>query len=222
MLMEDSDELGIVLVDLNFKHIREAQERDLVDKEMEIVADGIQRAVDAGGEIILICSNTTSRTINRIRKQTDVEIISLIDCVYLHLEREQFRESLLLGTRYTMERDFYRSAIASENRIIHTPESRDRKKVHQIIYGELCRGRILRESKIWFCNMLEYYSAKFPNLDSIILGCTELSLLGIAETVSQCAAIDTISVHIECALRLASNEYSPHRNRAKGRATSNF
>lgn len=215
IFMEDSDELGIISVDLNFKHVREAQELNLVDKEMELVGDAIGRAVNAGGEVILVCSNTTSRTLNSINRQSNINLISLIDCVSFHLNREQFRETLLLGTRYTMERDFYRSAMASENRIIHIPESPHRMKIHQIIYGELCRGKILRGSKEWFCDMLEYYSMKYPNLDSIILGCTELSLLGINETANQCAVVDTISVHIERALRLASVEYNPHRNGAK-------
>ncbi|TIX35722.1 MAG: amino acid racemase [Mesorhizobium sp.] len=208
IIFEGSNELGIILVDLNFKHIREAQELNLLDKERELVADGIRRAVNAGGDIILVCSNTTSRTLCDMKK-TGAIILSLIDCIYLHLERKQLKETLLIGTRYTMERDFYRSAIESENRIIHTPQVQDRTKIHSIIYNELCKGKILRESKEWFYNMIERYIEEIPKLDSIILGCTELSLLGVNERISQCAVIDTISVHIECALRLASIEYNP-------------
>ncbi|CAH2405018.1 aspartate/glutamate racemase family protein [Mesorhizobium escarrei] len=215
IVMEDSDELGIVLVDLNFKHIREAQDMDLVDKEMQLVGDGVRRAVNAGGEVILVCSNTTSRTLHYIKRRSNVKIVSLIDCVSDHLDRGQFKETLLLGTRYTMERDFYRSAMQNDNRIIHIPDCRDRVKIHQIIYEELCRGEISGGSKKWFGDMLECYITKFPNLDSIILGCTELSLLGINKIISRCAVIDTISVHVECALRLASVEHNPHRNEAK-------
>lgn len=204
IILADSDAPRIVSVDLNFKHVRAAQERALVDAEAELVSDGIARCVNAGAEIILVCSNTTSRTLNSLKRRPNVEVVSLIDCVSSHLDRQQYNETLLLGTRYTMERDFYRAAIVRQNRTIRTPESPDRMKIHKIIYDELCRGKIIPTSKNWLCNMLESYSRKFPNLDSIILGCTELSLLGVNETVNQCIVIDTISVHIESALRLAS------------------
>lgn len=205
-MQADSDEPGIISVDLNFKHVREAQDLNLFDKEMELVCDGIGRAVDAGGEIILVCSNTTSRTLGSIEGRQNVEVVSLIDCVSSYLDRELYHETLLLGTRYTMERDFYRSAMASQNRVIHTPERCDRMKLHNIIYEELCRGEVISASKTWICDMIGMYSTKIPTLDSIILGCTELSLLGVDKTVNQCAVIDTISVHIESGRRLASGE----------------
>ncbi|WFU49124.1 aspartate/glutamate racemase family protein [Sinorhizobium terangae] len=203
IILTDSDEPGLVAVDLNFKHVLEAQELNIFEKEMELVSDGISRAARAGGEIILVCSNTTSRTLNSVA-HPDVEVISLIDCVSSHLDELKYTETLLLGTRYTMERDFYRSAMQRQDRKIRIPEGDDRKKIHGIIYDELCRGKILHTSKQWFREMLEFYTAKFTKLDSIILGCTELSLLGMPETVNQCAVIDTIAVHIDTALQVAS------------------
>ncbi|WP_457659769.1 aspartate/glutamate racemase family protein [Sinorhizobium medicae] len=204
ILLADSDAPGIVLVDLNFRHVRAAQEQYVVDTEAELVTDGIDRSVNAGAEIILVCSNTTSRTLDSLKRRPNVEVVSLIDCVSTHLDHQKYNETLLLGTRYTMERDFYRSAMLGQNRTIRTPDGPDRMKIHEIIYDELCRGIILPKSKNWICNMLEFYSRKFPNLDSIILGCTELSLLGVSQTVNQCTVIDTISVHIDSALRSAS------------------
>ncbi|MES0157024.1 amino acid racemase [Mesorhizobium sp. M0018] len=199
-----SEHPGIVLVDLNFKQVLEAQELNLVDRELELVSDGISRTVNAGGEIILVCSNTTSRTLKSIGRNLACNIVNVIDCVSEYINRNHFKECLLVGTRYTMERDFYRSALLGQGRVIRTPEEEDRIIIHDMIYNELCMGKLHNKSVKLFTDMLYSYTSTFPNLDSIILGCTELSLLGIKKRLNQCVVIDTISTHIERAVQLAS------------------
>ena len=150
-----------------------------------------------GAQCIVICTNTMHKLAEAVQNEVDLPLIHIADATAAAIHLSSSTAPLLLATRYTMEQDFYRGRLQTEHGIsTRIPDEPDRTSVHETIYNELCRGRILPESKIRLMDIVKQ-SVK-QGADSVILGCTEIGLL-VSRDDFDIPVFDTTELHARAA-----------------------
>ncbi|MEU0619180.1 aspartate/glutamate racemase family protein [Streptomyces albogriseolus] len=151
----------------------------------------------AGADCVLICTNTMHRVYPAIQEGLGVPVLHIADGTADALERAGVERVALLGTRYTMEQDFYRDRLTSRGFDVLIPEPEERDRVHKIIYHELCLGHVVDSSRDTYIRIVEGLAAR--GAQAVILGCTEIGLL-IDENTSPLPVFDTTLIHVQSAL----------------------
>ncbi|GKU77830.1 aspartate/glutamate racemase family protein [Paenibacillus sp. L3-i20] len=145
-----------------------------------------------GADFIVICTNTMHNVIEYIEEKISIPILHIADATADQINQAGISAVGLLGTKYTMEQDFYKSRIESAGIHVLVPGIEDRETVNKIIYDELCLGKIEQSSR-------DYYKRVIGRLvergaEGIILGCTEIGLL-ITQEDSEVPLFDTTVIH---------------------------
>ena len=163
------------------------------------------RQVEAGGaDFVVLCTNTMHKLAPAIEAVLDVPFLHIVDPTADALRRAGIERVGLLGTRFTMEQDFYRTRMEQRHGIqVVIPDQDDRTLVHDIIYDELCHGVVRRESRAVYQRIIE--SLKAGGAQGVILGCTEITLL-IKPEDSALPTFDTTELHAMAAVALAAGE----------------
>ena len=155
----------------------------------------------AGADMILICTNTMHILYQEIQSQLKIPVIHIADSTAEMILRKAIHRVGLLGTRFTMQGDFYKGRLESKYGLeVLVPEVGQQDELHRMIYQELCLGTILDQSRITVQKMIE--DLKQRGSQGIILGCTEIGLL-IKQKDSILPVFDTTQIHAEHAVRLA-------------------
>jgi aspartate racemase len=195
----------LVLVNLNFEQILASQRDGNDDAEFEILLEAGRLIEHAGVGKLLICSNTTSNTCDRLKDALSLSIINIIDATVQRIRKIGARRVGLLGTRYVMERDFYRTRLKAHDIEVFVPSEIDRQVVHSIIYNELCLGIFSPISQNLLFSIIGHWAR--DNIDAVILGCTEIPLIvPMSSHHGGIPIIDSIDAHIEAAL---GKDYRP-------------
>ena len=160
-------------------------------------AAGLQRA---GAELIVLCTNTMHRVADAIVNAITIPFLHIADATADAVERENLSRVALLGTRYTMEEDFYRSRLEARGLEVSIPEEPDRTRIHDVIFDELVRGEIREESRADFVAAVERLLA--AGAQGVIAGCTEIELLLAPEDVA-CPLFPTTRLHALAAVDAA-------------------
>ena len=146
---------------------------------------------------MLICTNTMHKVVPQIQAQVDLPILHIADATAGVLLADGVRKTGLLGTRFTMEQDFYRERLISHGIEVVVPEESERQQVHRIIYDELCLGNINDDSRRQYLQIIERLQDR--GCEAVILGCTEISLLVRPED-TQVPLYDTTAIHAQQAV----------------------
>jgi aspartate racemase len=154
----------------------------------------------SGAACVLICTNTMHLVAAPVAAMSGVPLIDIIDETALALRADGRRRPLLLATRYTMEHGFYADRMARHGIEIVVPAAEDRGAVHDIIFEELCQGRVRDASRARYLGIIE--AARAQGIDSVVLGCTEISLL-IEPTALPLPGYDSTAIHADAAVRFA-------------------
>ena len=190
----------LILWSVDFAPIAELQAKDDWDATGAILADAAGKLEAAGAEAILICANTMHLNVPQVEAAISVPVIHIADATAAALKARAVTRPLLLATRFTMEKDFYRKRLEAQGLSVLTPEKADRERLHAIIYDELCQGVILAESRVVVLDMIE--RGRAAGADGIIFGCTEIGLLLDADAMSL-PTVDTTVAHAEAAVDFA-------------------
>ncbi|RWX78427.1 aspartate/glutamate racemase family protein [Neorhizobium lilium] len=190
----------LVLHSLNFADVVEMQKAGRWDKAAAHLAGSASALKAAGAECILICTNTMHLVASEVQAAVDIPLIHIIDETAKALTARNLKRPLLLATRYTMEHGFYADRMKSLGIDIMVPPAEDRLDMHQIIFGELCAGKIVCDSRTRAMAMIE--RAKAEGADSVILGCTEICMLLDPQALSL-PCIDSTTVHAMAAVEFA-------------------
>jgi len=160
------------------------------------------RQVEAGGaDLLIICTNTMHKMAEEVQAGIHIPLLHIADPTAEQVKAQGLRKIGLLGTRFTMEGDFYRGRLVEKHALeVLIPNETDRTTVHRIIYEELVLGKILPESKIQYQRIIENLVAQ--GAEGIILGCTEIGLL-IKNEDSQVPLFDTTLLHALAAVEMA-------------------
>lgn len=164
----------------------------------DFLAQGAARLEAAGAQAILICANTMHSVAPQVEAAIGVPLVHIADATAGAVKAAGCSRPLLLATRFTMEKAFYRDRLAAHGVDVVVPDQADRDRLHAIIYDELCQGVVTAASKAEVLAII----ARSGDADSVIFGCTEVGLLLAPEDVDR-PVVDTTLVHCEAALDFA-------------------
>lgn len=165
--------------------------------------EAAQRLERGGAKCLLICTNTMHKMADEVSASIDIPLLHIADVTASAIQSDGASKPLLLATRYTMEQEFYTGRLQSHHGIdVVVPNASDRSTVHDIIYEELCQGIIRKTSKQKYVDIVNQMTE--AGTDSVIFGCTEVSLL-ISNSDFSIPCFDTTSLHAEAAINFALN-----------------
>jgi aspartate racemase len=170
--------------------------------------EATQRMIDAacalrraGADFLVICANTMHKMADEVQAAAGFPLLHIADATAERISAAGLHHVGLLGTRFTMDQDFYRGRLIERNGLeVSVPGEADRQFVHEVIYGELCRGVVSDASRERFRAILRDFARS--GCGGVILGCTELGLL-ITPDDSTVPLFDTAVIHAEAAAALA-------------------
>ena len=192
----------VILYSVEFDEIEKCQSNGDWEKSGDILGDAAQGLEAAGADFILICTNTMHKVAPQIQSMIHIPIIHIADATAQELEKCQIRRVGLLGTKYTMTQEFYKQRLIDRGIEVMIPDLEDIDAVNDIIFHELCIGKIREESRKKFQNIID--SLKDKGADGVILGCTEIGLL-IHQADSSLPVFDTTMIHAKRAVEIALN-----------------
>lgn len=155
----------------------------------------------AGVDLLLICSNTIHKIATDVQRVIEVPLLHIADATAEEIKANSMSKIGLLGTKFTMEQDFYKRRLKEKHGIdVIIPNEQEREVIHQVIYKELISGIIKEESRDIFKKIID--NLKKNGAEGIILGCTEIPLL-IKDKDSEIPVFDTTLLHAKKAVDLA-------------------
>ena len=186
--------VDIILYSLNFNEIESLQSKG----DWEGVKDRVLLAAlnleKAGADFLIIASNTIHKILPKIKGNLKISFISIIDAIAEEIKRKRIDKVALFGTRFTMEEDFYKDELEKKSGSeILIPDKNDRRKIDGIIYNELTKNIIKKESKETIKSIINKMMEK--GAKGVILGCTELPLL-ISQEDSSIYIFNSTEIHI--------------------------
>jgi len=194
----------VVLHSVDFAEIEQLQHLGEWDKTAEILKKAAQGLEKAGADFILICTNTMHLVAPQIQAGINIPLLHIADATAEEIVKANIQKIGLLGTAFTMEEDFYKGQLQNKYHLdVITPNSNDRKIVHQIIYDELCLGNIQNNSRKEYLRIIDDLVKQ--GAEAIILGCTEIALL-IEPQHTKVKLFDTTRIHALKAIEIALDE----------------
>jgi len=155
----------------------------------------------AGAQAIVLCTNTMHKVAPAIEAAVDIPLLHIADATALQIQAYGLQRVALLGTRFTMEQDFYKQRLQDNFELqVLTPNEADRQLVHDIIYQQLCHGIIRDDSRQLYRQVMRQLVQQ--GAEAIILGCTEISLL-VGAVDAQVPLFDTTKIHAQAAAQWA-------------------
>ena len=183
----------ILLHSVDFHEIELCQSQGDWQKAGDILALAAVGLQQAGAEGIVLCTNTMHKVAEAIETACDVPFLHIADATGRAISQQKMTNVALLGTRYTMEQDFYRGRLQQEfgiNTLI--PEQDERQKINQIIFDELCLGEFGDTSRDYYLRVIETLARQ--GAEGVIFGCTEIGLL-VPTALSPLPVFDTAAIH---------------------------
>lgn len=193
----------IALYSVDFADIEALQHQGEWDKTADILADAALSVQKAGAEFLLICTNTMHKVAPQIQHKIDIPVLHIADATARVLLADDVKRVGLLGTRFTMEQDFYKARLQAQGIDVMVPDEGERALIHDVIYSELCLGVISDSSKIRYLDIVSRLADN--GAQAIILGCTEIALL-IQQQDTDVPLYDTTAIHAAQAIALALGE----------------
>jgi len=184
----------LLLYSVDFAQIEALQHRGQWDEAGRILADAAQALERAGAEALVICTNTMHRVLPQIEAKLRMPVLHIADATAERIHAAGFERVGLLGTRFTMEQDFYRGRLEQLGLTPLIPDAGQREIVHRVIYDELCQGECRAESRAAYRAIIE--DLVEAGAQAVILGCTEIGLL-VTAADSSVPLFDTASIHAE-------------------------
>jgi aspartate racemase len=190
-----------LMFSFDFAEIEELQHSDSWDEATRRMVDAAQKLEKGGADFVLICTNTMHKMARDVQEGITIPLLHIADPTGEAIKAKGITKVGLLGTKYTMEHDFYKGRLIKEFGLeVLVPVEKDRQVVHGIIYDELCLGVVSNDSKKRYQEIIE--KLKNQGAEGVILGCTEITLL-IQQADTDVPVFDTTRIHAEAAVTRA-------------------
>ena len=183
-----------ILYSVDFQEIEECQANGNWEKSGEILGEAANNLEKAGADFIVICTNTMHKVVDQIKEKISIPILHIAEMTAEKILEKGLKNIALLGTKYTMEQDFYKSKLIEKGINVIIPDKNDIEIINEVIYDELCLGIINSNSKKKFLEIVDKLRNK--GAEGIILGCTEIGLL-IKNEDTDVPLFDTAIIHAE-------------------------
>lgn len=172
---------ALVIWSFDFAEVHRLQAEDDWPKAGRLLADAAAKLETAGAEALMLCTNTMHRVAPAIEAATTVPLLHIADPTAEAVRRDGIERVALLGTRFTMEGEFYRGRLEAHGLDVIVPDADQRQRVHDIIYAELVHDVIRSESREAYLEVIADLQER--GADGVIAGCTEIELLVSAHDV---------------------------------------
>lgn len=182
----------IILYSVEFDEIEKCQSCGDWQRSADILSDAAKKLELAGADFLLICTNTMHKVYPQIQAQVTIPILHIADATADALASDGVTKVALLGTRYTMQEDFYKSKLVARGFEVLVPEQADIDEVNRIIFEELCVGTLKETSRKKFSRIIDTLKAR--GAQAVILGCTEIGLL-VKQEHASLPLYDTTVIH---------------------------
>lgn len=184
---------SLLLHSVDFHEIEACQSRGEWDKAGDILAQAAIGLQQAGAEGIVLCTNTMHNVAEAIESRCSLPFLHIADATGRVISAQGMRRVALLGTRYTMEQDFYRGRLEQQFAIeCLIPDADARATINRVIFDELCLGQFTEASRQYYVEVIEALAAQ--GAEGVIFGCTEIGLLVPVER-SPIPVFDTAAIH---------------------------
>ncbi len=182
-----------VMVTVDFDTIEQLQHADRWDEAAAILRDAAQALERAGADFILIATNTMHKLLPQIREGITIPFHHIAQATADAIKEQGLTRIGLLGTRFTMEEDFYKQILIDNGIDVVIPKESERDLIHKVIYNELCLGTIENASKEAYLDIIARM-VQDDNIEGVILGCTEIGML-ISQEDLTLPVFDTTEIH---------------------------
>ena len=193
-----------IMYSVDFYEIEKCQADGNWEKSGEILGEAAYNLEKAGADFIVICTNTMHKVINQIKERISIPVLHIAEMTAEKILEKKMKNIALLGTKYTMEQDFYKSKLIEKGINVIIPDKNDIEIINKVIYDELCLGIINPESKVKYLEIVK--TLKQKGAEGIILGCTEIGLL-IKNEDTDIPLFDTALIHAEQAAIYSIKDY---------------
>ncbi|GAA4494739.1 aspartate/glutamate racemase family protein [Pseudaeromonas paramecii] len=191
----------LLLHSVDFAEVEALQHRGDWDALARLLVDAALGLQGAGAQGLLIATNTMHKLAPQLEAALEIPLLHIADAVGARLKADGVTRAGLLGTRFTMEQDFYHARLAARFGIeLLVPEAEERQRVHDIIYRELCCGQIRPDSRQAYLDIMAKLQAR--GAQAVVLGCTEIPLL-VQPQHTDIPLYDTAALHAAAALEWA-------------------
>ncbi len=181
-----------LLYSVDFHEIEECLTSGNWERAADILKDAALRLERGGADFVMICTNTLHKVADIVQAGISVPILHIAEVTATELKEHGINRVALLGTKYTMEQDFYKERLRNNGITVIIPEETDRERMNTIIFQELCLGVISEASKREYLRIIDDMMAS--GAQGIILGCTEIGLL-IGQSDTDAPLFDTTVIH---------------------------
>ena len=188
----------ICMVSVDFEEIEKLQQIEDWNGTAVILSEAAIAIEKGGADFLLICTNTMHKVAPQIEANISIPVLHIADATAQRLRKAGIKKVGLLGTRFTMEQDFYKGRLVEKYGIdVIVPNEPERKDVHSVIYNELCLGTIDQNSRERYLKIIAQLAAN--GAEAVILGCTEIALL-VKQNHTATPLYDTTAIHAEQAV----------------------
>ncbi|QGW63482.1 amino acid racemase [Lysobacter soli] len=187
----------LLLYSVDFAEIEKLQHAGDWEAAGAVLADAARSLKGGGAQLLVICTNTMHKVADAVEAASGLPLLHIADATGDAIRARGITRIGLLGTRFTMEQDFYRRRLSEGHGLdVLVPEPDERDLVHRVIYDELCQGVIRDESRAQYRRVMDGLVAR--GAQGIILGCTEIGLL-VGEDDASVPLFDTTALHARAA-----------------------
>ena len=195
----DKHSAKVLMNSFDFGEISKLQTEGNWEKLNQLMAEAGKNLENAGATCILICANTMHLCIDAVKQVVTIPVIHIAEATAKEIAKKGLKKVALLGTKYTMEKDFFKDILLSFGIETIIPEEQDRQEIHRVIYDELSKGNIRSTSKENYMNIIQKQIKN--GAEGVVLGCTEIPLL-IHQNDVAVPVFDTTTIHATAAFNL--------------------
>ena len=190
-----------ILYSVDFEEVEKLQHQGDWDALTRLMVDAARRLESAGAEFVVICTNTMHKMADEVQGAINIPVLHIVDVTAEAIKDNGQTRVGLLGTKFTMEQDFYKGRLRDKHGLdVLIPSEEERQAVHDILYSELCLGEIKEISKEKFKSVIQNLVDR--GAEGVILGCTEIPLI-VSQDDYTIPVYDTTRLHAQAAVDFA-------------------
>jgi aspartate racemase len=186
-----------IIYSVNYGDIVRNNSKGDLEATYNIMLKASEHLKNSGAKAIILCANTMHMFADRIREQVNLPVIHIAEATANEIKKKGLKKVILLGTKFTMEMDFFKDKLKAQNIEAIIPDDIDRAFVHQSIFDELGKNIIKPETKAKYLSLIDKLKTK--GAEGVILGCTEIPLL-IKQSDCKIPVFDTAIIHSNAAV----------------------
>ena len=190
----------ILLYSVDFSEIEACQSKGMWDETAKILGEIAVKLEQAGADFILICTNTMHKVADQVQDMIHIPLLHIAEATAKELVKNDIQKVALLGTKYTMQQNFYKDKLIQAGLSVIIPEETEMQFVNEVIFQELCKGIVSEKSKQEYLAIIKGLQEK--GAQAVILGCTEIGML-IQKKDTELPVFDTAVIHANHAVELA-------------------